>query len=63
VVAEHKVGRTSLGLTITNLLDADWREAQFAEASRVTPTAEVKEDLHFTPGAPLTAMVTIGRTL
>lgn len=63
VVAEHHFGKTSLGLSITNLLDSDWREAQFAEESRVTPTAEVIEDVHFTPGTPMTAMVTIGRTL
>lgn len=63
VVAEHHFGKTSLGLSITNLLDSDWREAQFAEESRVTPTAEVVEDVHFTPGTPMTAMVTIGRTL
>jgi TonB dependent receptor len=63
VVAEHQLGRTSIGLSITNLLNARWREAQFAEASRVTPTSGVVEDVHFTPGAPLTAMVTIGRTL
>jgi TonB dependent receptor/TonB-dependent Receptor Plug Domain len=63
VVAEHKIGRTSIGITIINLLNSKWREAQFAEESRVTPRAEVVEDVHFTPGAPLTAMVTIGRTL
>ena len=63
LVAEHKVGKTSLGLTITNLLDSDWREAQFAEESRVTPTGAVMEDVHFTPGSPMTAMVTLGRTL
>lgn len=62
LVAEKKVGKTSFGLTITNLLDSDWREAQFAEESRVSPTAEVVEDVHFTPGAPMTAMATVGRT-
>jgi outer membrane receptor protein involved in Fe transport len=63
VVAEHHLGKTSIGLTITNLLDAEWREAQFAEESRIAPGAELVEDVHFTPGTPLTAMVTIGRTL
>ncbi len=63
LVAEHHLGKTSIGLTITNLLDSDWREAQFAEESRVTPTSELVEDVHFTPGSPMTAMVTIGRTL
>ncbi len=64
VVAEHHLGRaTQLGLTIENLLDADWREAQFAETSRISPMAKVREDVHFTPGAPLTALVTLSRRL
>lgn len=63
IVAEHHIGKTSIGLTITNLLDAEWREAQFAEESRVTPTSELVEDVHFTPGTPLTAMITVGYTL
>lgn len=63
LVAERSFGRTSLGLTITNLLDSDWREAQFAEESRISPTSSVMEDVHFTPGSPMTAMVTLGRTL
>ena len=63
LVAEHKVGKTSLGLTVTNLLDSSWREAQFAEESRSSPSSSVMEDVHFTPGSPMTAMVTLGRTL
>ena len=39
VIAGRRVGSADLGLTINNALDADWREAQFAERSRVTPTA------------------------
>jgi outer membrane receptor protein involved in Fe transport len=57
VVASHQVGRTKLTLTVNNLLDADWREAQFAESSRISPTAAEVEDVHFTPGMPLTAML------
>jgi outer membrane receptor protein involved in Fe transport len=57
LVATHQIGRTKLSLTINNLLDAAWREAQFAESSRVSPTADEIEDVHFTPGMPLTAML------
>ncbi|MBK9035972.1 MAG: TonB-dependent receptor [Myxococcales bacterium] len=60
VVAEHRVRCWSFGLTINNLLDRDWREAQFADESRVSATAAVVEDVHFTPGMPLTALVTVG---
>jgi outer membrane receptor protein involved in Fe transport len=59
VVAQHAIGAVTIGLTVENLFDARWREAQFAEESRVTPTAEFLEDVHFTPGAPLTVLVTV----
>lgn len=55
VVAGKKLGQFGLELTITNLLNAEWREAQFAEESRITPVADVMEQIHFTPGSPLTA--------
>ena len=47
-----------LNLTINNVLNTDWREAQFAATSAVTPTASPVEQMHFTPGIPLTATVT-----
>lgn len=49
----------AVNLTVNNLLNSDWREAQFAEASRVTPTADIVEQMHFTPGIPLTATATV----
>jgi len=55
IVAGTKIGNFDLELTIANLLDTDWREAQFAEESRVSPTAMPVEQMHFTPGMPLTA--------
>ena len=63
VVAAHQLACWSFGLTINNLLDSDWREAQFADVSRVSPTAAEREDVHVTPGMPLTALVTVGRRL
>jgi outer membrane receptor protein involved in Fe transport len=50
--------KLDLNLTINNVLDSAWREAQFAEASAVTPTSPVVEQMHFTPGIPLTATIT-----
>jgi len=58
VVAGTRVGSWGLNLTVNNLLDGKWREAQFAEESRVSPTAELAEQMHFTPGIPLTATAT-----
>jgi len=57
LIAGKRLGKLDLSLTIANLLDTEWREAQFAEESRVTPTADVVEQMHFTPGMPLTATV------
>ena len=50
--------KLDLNLTINNVLNSAWREAQFADSSAVTPTAPVVEQMHFTPGIPLTATVT-----
>lgn len=58
LMAGRTFGKLDLNLTINNLLDADWREAQFADASAVMPGAPVVEQMHFTPGIPLTATVT-----
>jgi outer membrane receptor protein involved in Fe transport len=55
LIAGKKLGNLNVELTISNLLDTEWREAQFAEESRVAPTADLMEQMHFTPGMPLTA--------
>ena len=62
-IAGTRLGkRWDLNLTVNNALDSDWREAQFADSSRVSPTANVVEQMHFTPGVPLTATVTAAFT-
>jgi outer membrane receptor protein involved in Fe transport len=55
VIAGTEHGPWGFTLTVNNLFNSDWREAQFAEASRVSPTADLVEQMHFTPGLPLTA--------
>ncbi|MGE0396488.1 MAG: TonB-dependent receptor [Kofleriaceae bacterium] len=55
LIAGKKIGNLDLELSIANLLDSEWREAQFAEESRVSPTANLVEQMHYTPGIPLTA--------
>ncbi len=42
----------TLGLTVENLFDAEWKEAQFATESRLPGEAESVEEIHFTPGTP-----------
>ena len=50
--------KLGLNLTINNLFDQTWREAQFADTSAITPSSPAIEQMHFTPGIPLTATVT-----
>ncbi len=63
IIAGRRWGKLGVNLTVNNALDADWREAQFADSSRVSPTADVVEQMHFTPGVPLTATVAASYTL
>lgn len=61
-VASHTVGSWRFGLTVQNLLNVDWREAQFAEESRLPSESLPVEDVHFTPGTPLVALATLELT-
>ncbi len=62
LIAGRTFGRLGVNLTLNNLLNSPWREAQFADESRITPTGPVVEQMHFTPGTPLTATVTAAYT-
>jgi len=42
----------TLGVSIENLLDTEWNEAQFATESRLQNEPESVEEIHFTPGVP-----------
>jgi outer membrane receptor protein involved in Fe transport len=58
VMAGRTFGKLDLNLTINNLFNADWREAQFADESAVTRGGPIVEQMHFTPGIPLSATAT-----
>jgi hypothetical protein len=58
LIAGYTFGKLDLNVTVNNLLDSDWREAQFADESAVMPGGPVVEQMHFTPGIPLTTTVT-----
>ena len=51
VFAGYQVGGVSLVLTVDNLFDVDWNEAQFATTSRLQDEPAAVTELHFTPGA------------
>ncbi len=55
LVAGRHFGKLNVEVDIANLFDQEWREAQFAESSAVTPTAPIVEQMQYTPGMPLTA--------
>jgi len=58
IAAIQPTKKLNLNLTLNNLFNQTWREAQFADTSAVTPTSAPVEQMHFTPGIPLTATVT-----
>jgi outer membrane receptor protein involved in Fe transport len=58
LMAGRSFGKLDLNLTVNNLFNADWREAQFADASAVTPGGPIVEQMHFTPGIPLSTTLT-----
>ena len=62
VLAGVKVQKLDVTLTINNALNAKWREAQFADESAIVPGGNTVEQMHFTPGIPLTATITAAYT-
>jgi len=44
--------RFRIGIVIENLLDTEWREAQFETESRLLNEPEPVTEVHFTPGVP-----------
>ena len=41
-----------LGISLENIFDVEWNEAQFATESRLSFETESVEEIHFTPGTP-----------
>lgn len=48
----YRFSQFQVGLVIENLLDTDWREAQFETESRLPNEVEPITEVHFTPGTP-----------
>ena len=51
--ANYTWKKITVGLSIENIFDAEWKEAQFATESRLRNELEPVEEIHFTPGTPL----------
>jgi outer membrane receptor protein involved in Fe transport len=47
--------RYSVGLSIQNIFNTNWKETQFATESRLLNETTSVEEIHFTPGTPFNA--------
>ena len=44
----------SFGISVENLFNTQWREAQFDTESKLTGETDAVSEIHFTPGVPFT---------
>lgn len=51
-VVEYKIPKFVFGMSIQNLLNSTWNQAQFDTESRLQNEPEPVSELHFTPGTP-----------
>jgi outer membrane receptor protein involved in Fe transport len=51
--------RYNLGLSVQNILNAKWKETQFDTESRLKNEAAPVEEIHFTPGTPFFARLSL----
>jgi outer membrane receptor protein involved in Fe transport len=58
--ATYLLKKVRVGISIENLLNTAWNEAQFDTESRLKNELNSVSELHFTPGTPLTAKLSIG---
>jgi outer membrane receptor protein involved in Fe transport len=57
--ANYARGRYTLGLSVQNLFNTRWKETQFATESRLKGEAGPVEEIHFTPGTPFFARLSL----
>jgi outer membrane cobalamin receptor len=58
----YKINKITLGVSLQNLFNVDWNETQFATASRLKNEANPVEEIHFTPGTPFSAKLSVSYT-
>ncbi|MEO8087029.1 MAG: TonB-dependent receptor [Bacteroidota bacterium] len=58
--ANYKTKHFKIGLVIENLLNTEWNEAQFDTESRLPFESQSVEELHYTPGTPVSAKIILG---
>ena len=55
----YKINDVNLGLAIENVFDTQWNETQFATESRLKNEVNSVEEIHFTPGTPFSAKLSV----
>ena len=58
-VLNYEVGAFDFGIAIENVLNTEWREAQFDTESRLRNEAQSVSEIHFTPGTPFQARLSV----
>ena len=58
-VLNYAVGSFDFGLSVENILNTEWREAQFDTESRLRNEAQPVSEIHFTPGTPFQARLSV----
>ncbi len=58
--AHYKLKNFKLGFVIENLANREWNEAQFATETRMFNETTSVDELHFTPGTPISGKFTAG---
>nr|MBX2841228.1 TonB-dependent receptor [Flammeovirgaceae bacterium] len=53
VVVNYTRENFQIGLSLENIFNSEWNEAQFATTSRLKNEPEPVTEIHFTPGTPL----------
>ncbi len=58
----YKMNNITLGVSFENLFNVEWNETQFATESRLKNEANPVEEIHFTPGTPFSAKLSVSYT-
>ncbi|MBB3837605.1 outer membrane receptor protein involved in Fe transport [Runella defluvii] len=58
-LVNYSKNRFSVGLSVQNMFNTQWKETQFATESRLQNETEPVEEIHFTPGTPFNAKLSI----
>ena len=58
-MAGYRYKDVEVALDVRNLFNAQWKEVQFASTSQLKTESAPRQDIHFTPGWPFTAMARV----